>query len=287
MLLTSIGASRSSRIFQHMTPSSVTSGKTPVRTGRSTASVSPGSTDLNLSSAGEVKDATDGSMEQLRTEVKTEQDECLVEPLRQDCLEELDSNLPGSQNDEEDEHVTLEDDLAEGQVDDDEGDDDESGPESKRTKLEAVGSDEMDSNMVCGSKSCVDQGVPCPRCARHNKGIAACFAQGHLYLTVSGEVPSSCKECKQRNKGALFCFKRGHMLNLRAMLAATSADAICAKGAPLIANEDEDEDDDGLSEDAKIEGENMLAGADDAEMDEEGNEDVSGPVSPVGDECTL
>ena len=35
---------------------------------------------------------------------------------------------------------------------------------------------------------------PCPPCAEQNNSIAVCFAQGHLYLTPEGEVPSSCKD---------------------------------------------------------------------------------------------
>ena len=88
----------------------------------------------------------------------------------------------------------------------------------------------------CDSRSCVDQGVPCPPCAKQNKGIAACFAQGHLYLTQKGEVPSSCKHCKARNKGALFCFKRGHMVNLRAMLGG-SANETCSRAVDVDADD--------------------------------------------------
>mmetsp|Transcript_29975 Transcript_29975/g.96103 ORF Transcript_29975/g.96103 Transcript_29975/m.96103 type:complete len:462 (-) Transcript_29975:756-2141(-) len=72
---------------------------------------------------------------------------------------------------------------------------------------------------ACGSdaKTCIEQGLPCPLCARMSKGVAACFAQGHLYISEDGELPTSCKECKLRNKGAFFCFKRGHMTRLRAV----------------------------------------------------------------------
>jgi hypothetical protein len=48
---------------------------------------------------------------------------------------------------------------------------------------------------------CVESSVPCISCSAQNKGIAACFALGHLYVSNSGSLPSSCKDCKQRNKG--------------------------------------------------------------------------------------
>jgi hypothetical protein len=48
---------------------------------------------------------------------------------------------------------------------------------------------------------CVENSVPCISCSAQNKGIAACFALGHLYVSNSGSLPSSCKDCKQRNKG--------------------------------------------------------------------------------------
>ena len=92
---------------------------------------------------------------------------------------------------------------------DDEEVDDEEEPARKRTKGELEAGAPLTDPSTCTSRSCVDQGVPCPPCAKQNKGIAACFAQGHLYLTQKGEMPSSCKDCKARNKGALFCFKRG------------------------------------------------------------------------------
>lgn len=60
-------------------------------------------------------------------------------------------------------------------------------------------------------------------CSNQNKGIAACFAQGHLFVVDGGAMPSSCKDCKQRNKGALFCFKRGHMHNLVPVLRANGS----------------------------------------------------------------
>jgi hypothetical protein len=63
---------------------------------------------------------------------------------------------------------------------------------------------------------------PCPPCAKQNNSIAVCFAQGHLYLTQEGEVPSSCKDCKARNKGAHFCFMKDHMVNLRVAASAVS-----------------------------------------------------------------
>jgi len=68
------------------------------------------------------------------------------------------------------------------------------------------------------SKSCVEQRISCPECAKLKKGIAACFGLGHLYMTLDGKVPRSCRECKFRNHGALACFNRGHMRNLRDML---------------------------------------------------------------------
>lgn len=68
------------------------------------------------------------------------------------------------------------------------------------------------------SGASIEQGTPCPVCCRQTKGVAACFAQGHLFRTAGGGLPSSCKDCKQRNKGALFCFKRGHMPELVAVV---------------------------------------------------------------------
>ena len=116
--------------------------------------------------------------------------------------------------------------------------DEEEEPGSKRAKMEF---DAGALDATCDSQSCVDQGVPCPPCAKQNKGIAACFAQGHLYLTLKGEVPSSCKDCKARNKGALFCFKRGHMVNLRAMLPCGAANGMCSTVKHLDADAIDDQ----------------------------------------------
>jgi hypothetical protein len=80
-----------------------------------------------------------------------------------------------------------------------------------------------DPSLESAPAACVEAGIPCSVCASQNKGIAACFAQGHLFVVEKGGLPSSCKDCKQRNKGALFCFKRGHMHNLVPVLNVGSA----------------------------------------------------------------
>lgn len=205
--------------------------------------------------------------------VKVEADDCLVDPPRQDSLEEPDSrveddDLP-NQHDEELDAAGVEDD------EDDEDDEEEDGASPNRAEaLETA----VPGSLVCGSKACVDQGVPCPPCAQYKKGIAACFAQGHLYLTSDGEVPSSCKDCKQRNKGALFCFKRGHMVGLRAMLPTTIAPPFAAADATT----DDVLEDDGSTEDVAVDADGM-----DVTLGGDADDDLSGPVSPADDECAL
>ena len=216
----------------------------------------------------------DGAGETL---VKAEEDDCLVEPPRQDSLEESESRID-EYNDGET-AAQHEDDL---EVVEGEEHNEEDEGEVETLTNPALHGNALPGTLVCGSKSCVDQGVPCPPCAKHNKGIAACFAQGHLYLAENGEVPSSCKDCKQRNKGALFCFKRGHMIGLRAMLPATMVPA-----GMVLARKDAvsnvDLDDDAEEEEEALEAQSLDA----QELDGDGDDDLSGPVSPADDECTL
>ena len=261
---------RSSRIFQHMPGAPIpTSSKPLVRNGRSGA--------LDLCDDGTTLQSGSLTTPQLSKAVKMEQDECLVDPVM-DSLDELEPRLanPDDDGDEEQGVEEEEDNVAEGDSDDEV--DDEEEPGSKRAKVE-FDAGAMDA--TCDSQSCVDQGVPCPPCAKQNKGIAACFAQGHLYLTLKGEVPSSCKDCKARNKGALFCFKRGHMVNMRAMLNGGAANGMCSTVEHLDADaiDDQSEVDQADDEDGKMGDENDFAEADDVEVD--GEEDVSGPVSPA------
>jgi len=223
--------------------------------------------------------------------VKGEDDECLVEPPRNDRLDDLEEDLqPDSQRDAAEDNAEPDDaaNLADARFEDDEDDeeDDDETDDPNRPRLWVDGAGLMDGKG--GSQACIEEGMPCPLCLKQNKGIAACFAQGHLYLTQIGEVPSSCKDCKQRNKGALFCFKRGHMHDVIAMLGASSPNSDLSQppappsgeSAPSLESE---------ATSAKMEEDtNAYQGGDrlDVDGDRDGDGggdmsgDVSGPVSP-------
>jgi len=276
LLLWIYPASRSSRIFQHVGAPTVTSDNSIART-------LPGA--LELGSSDDLASLQSGSpSQQLSRAVKMEQDDCLVDPAIYK-LDELESHVPNPDDEEDGEQRVREDEDkgADGDMDDEEVDEDVE-PARKRTKGESEAGAPLTEPSTCTSRSCIDQGLPCPPCAKQNKGIAACFAQGHLYLTQKGEMPSSCKDCKARNKGALFCFKRGHMVNLRAMLGG-SANETCSRAVDVDADDvdapsavDQAGDEDGGDE-------NDFGEADGAEV--EGDEDVSGPVSPNEEDISL
>mmetsp|Transcript_22009 Transcript_22009/g.32323 ORF Transcript_22009/g.32323 Transcript_22009/m.32323 type:complete len:835 (+) Transcript_22009:1036-3540(+) len=293
----------SSRIFQHMSPSSSSSSKSSSKTGRCGAVMSLGSSDgksrahATAHTLKEIGANAQGTSKVCKVllvhddkEMKVAEDECLVEAPNQDSLDRVDSHLqPRSHDDQGDEHIAnRDDDLGEVQLDSDEEEDEEDAhamnnedtSQIKHLKLEEAASSREAAGVAasnsCVSKSCVEQGVPCPPCAKHNKGIAACFAQGHLYMTLKGQVPSSCKECKQRNKGALFCFKRGHMHNLQAMLGLGVPHCGHAVSTAMLTEAAMNDQD--------------MADVDDyaeADCDDNVSGPVSGPVSPAHDECTL
>jgi len=294
---------RSSRIFQHMSPSLSSSSKSSSKTGRCGAVMSLGSSDgksrahATAHTLKEIGANAQGTSKVCKVllvhddkEMKVAEDECLVEAPNQDSLDRVESHLqPRSHDDQGDEHIaSRNDDLGEVQLDNDEEEDEEDAhamnnedtSQIKHLQLEEVASSREAAGVAasnyCISKSCVEQGVPCPPCAKHNKGIAACFAQGHLYMTLKGQVPSSCKECKQRNKGALFCFKRGHMHNLQAMLGLGVPHCGHAASTAMLTEAAMNDQD--------------MADVDDyaeADCDDNVSGPVSGPVSPAHDECTL
>lgn len=264
--------------------------KASVRTGRS-APLSPGSIEPKTQTVYTLKESL-GTPRQL-SKVKAEEDECLVDPPQQDSLEQLVEQMePNSQLHEGEEEAADEDDddkVAQPPIEDD-GEDEEDGMQMDASNVE--GGEVLEGGKVCGSKACVEQAIPCPPCAKHNKGIAACFAQGHLYMTIKGEVPSSCKDCKQRNKGALFCFKRGHMVKLRAMLGATSPKSVPLHAGTTLpalnSKEAEDVGGDKMDEGSDVGPDADAPNASDAlDLDNHVNDDdMSGPVSPQ-DECSL
>jgi len=64
-------------------------------------------------------------------------------------------------------------------------------PGKRKKSLEAPAADEDGGGEGDGDLS------PCEACGASNKGLAHCFAQGHIFVSQAGARPQSCNVCKQ------------------------------------------------------------------------------------------
>lgn len=61
------------------------------------------------------------------------------------------------------------------------------------------------------SGASIEQGTPCPVCCRQTKGVAACFAQGHLFRTAGGGAAVLVQGLQAAQQGrALLLQARAH-----------------------------------------------------------------------------